>query len=284
MKKILVPFDFSEQSISAFLFALDIAKQSGGGIQLLHIVELPILHDPLLMPAVVFEKDFLDTLKAKTGEKFEMVIKKYASDTKVETSLVFGAIHTMIIDFIQKEGADLVVMGTKGAGGLKELLIGSNTEKIVRRSPVPVIAVKKYVNGTSIKNIVFPHAPDTADHEDLVMKVKALQRFFNAKLHVIWVNTPAIFKPDTEIRQQLNDFANRYMLKDYTINIFSYTDEETGILQFTNEINGDLIAMGTHGRTGFAHILAGSVTENVVNHVNYPVWTYSMKAGKQIRS
>jgi nucleotide-binding universal stress UspA family protein len=281
MKSILVPFDFSDQSISAFRFALDIAAQSNGSILLLHVVELPVLHDPLLMPVQAFEKSFLDELSVKTDLKFQKIIEQYAADPKkTKTSLVFGQIHAMIVDTIQKENIDLVVMGTKGAGGLRELLIGSNTEKIVRRSPVPVIAVKKYVKGSSIKNIVFPHVVDSGENEDLINKVKALQNFFQARLHIIWVNTPVIFKPDPEVRQELNEFAKRFLLKDFTINIFSYTNEETGILQFTREIKGDLIAMGTHGRTGFAHVLAGSVAEDVVNHVNYPVWTYAIKSKK----
>jgi nucleotide-binding universal stress UspA family protein len=281
MKSILVPFDFSDQSVSAFRFALDVAAESKGSILLLHVIELPVLHDPLLMPVHAFEKSFLDELSTKTELKFQKIIEKYADDRKhVKTSMVFGSIHTMIVDTIQKEKIDLVVMGTKGADGLREILIGSNTEKIVRRSPVPVIAVKKYVKGSSIKNIVFPHAMDTGENDDLITKVKSLQSFFKAKLHIIWVNTPVIFKPDPEIRQELNVFAKRYLLKDFTINIFSYTNEEAGILQFTREIKGDLIAMGTHGRTGFAHVLAGSVAEDVVNHVNYPVWTYAIKASK----
>ena len=281
MKSILVPFDFSDQSVSAFRFALDVAAESKGGILLLHVIELPVLHDPLLMPVHAFEKSFLDELSTKTELKFQKIIEKYADDPgQVKTSMVFGSIHTMIVDTIEKEKIDLVVMGTKGAGGLREILIGSNTEKIVRRSPVPVIAVKKYVKGSSIKNIVFPHAMDTGENDDLITKVKSLQNFFKAKLHIIWVNTPVIFKPDPEIREELNLFAKRYLLKDFTINIFSYTTEEAGILQFTREIKGDLIAMGTHGRTGFAHVLAGSVAEDVVNHVNYPVWTYAIKNSK----
>lgn len=281
MKKLLVPFDFSDQSISAFRFALDIASQSKGTIQLLHVIELPVLHDPLLMPVLAFEKGFLDDLKIKTDLKFNDIIEKYAPGSKiVTTKLIFGPIHTTIMDCIESQNIDLVIMGTKGVGGWREILIGSNTEKVVRRSPVPVIALKEYVKATTIKNIVFPHAMDTGNHEKLVMKIKALQDFFKAKLHIIWINTPVIFKPDPDIRRELTAFASHYMLKDYTINIFSYTNEEAGILEFTNEINGDLIAMGTHGRTGFAHVLAGSVTEDVVNHVNYPVWTFSMRAIK----
>ena len=80
--------------------------------------------------------------------------------------------------------------------------------------------------------------------------------------------------------EQLKAFALRYMLKDYSINVFNYTNEEKGILQFTKDIEGDMIAMGTHGYTGLAHLFAGSLAEDVVNHVPYPVWTYSTKSAR----
>jgi hypothetical protein len=67
------------------------------------------------------------------------------------------------------------------------------------------------------------------------------------------------------------------MLKDYTINIFNHTDEETGIMEFAKSIKGDLIAMGTHGRKGISHLLNGSLAEDVVNHYRGLVWTYSLK-------
>jgi nucleotide-binding universal stress UspA family protein len=168
-------------------------------------------------------------------------------------------------------------MGTKGASGLREWMIGSNTEKMVRTSPVPVIAIKHFRPGQHIRHIVFPNSLDTENQEDLIMKVKALQDFFQAKLHIIWINTPAVFRPDDDARRKLKAFAERFMLTNYTINVFNYSDEESGIVEFANQVKGDLIAMGTHGLTGIAHYISGSLAEDVVNHVQYPVWTYCSK-------
>ena len=67
------------------------------------------------------------------------------------------------------------------------------------------------------------------------------------------------------------------MFKDYTINVFNYTEEERGILEFASLIKADLIAMGTHSRTGIAHLLNGSLAEDLVNHYEGQVWTYSLK-------
>jgi hypothetical protein len=109
------------------------------------------------------------------------------------------------------------------------------------------------------------------------MSVKALQNFFKAKIHIVWINTPTNFTRDTITQKRLNAFAKRFMLKEHTINIFNDPYEEAGVINFTKEINGDMIAMGTHGRKGLAHLMSGSVAEDVVNHVDCPIWTYAIK-------
>lgn len=109
------------------------------------------------------------------------------------------------------------------------------------------------------------------------MKVKALQTFFKARLHILWVNTPLNFASDTHTRERLESFAKRFMFKDCTINVFNYTEGEAGILEFARLIKADLIAMGTHARSGIAHLLNGSLVEDLVNHYEGQVWTYSLK-------
>lgn len=278
MKKILVPCDFSQQAINAFRFALDTSLQSKGEVHLLHIVELPVMHDTVLMPVLSFEETLLKELSQKAEKQFEKIKEKYVQDgQKVKTIIQYGSTSRMILDYIDAQKIDLVIMGTEGASGAKELLIGSNTEKIVRRSPAPVLAIKKYVKVASIKNIVFPNTLEQ-DQEDLTLKVKALQSFFKAKLHIVYINTPANFTRDVVTLPRLKDFAKRFMLKDFTINVFNDPYEESGIINFAHMIKAELIAMGTHGRKGLGHILSGSVAEDVVNHVDCPIWTYTIKS------
>lgn len=282
MKKILVPVDFSEQSMNAFRFALDLAARAGGGIGLLHVVPLPVLKSPLI-DMKDFKKTLIEELEQAAHLQFLKMMHEYNSENiTVETEVIIANdLHKTIIDYAKRENFDLLIMGTKGAKGIREWMVGSNAEKIVRSAPIPVIAVKDYIPGLRIKNIVFPNTLDTNNQEDLLMKIKALQNLFQARLHIIWVNTPSVFKPDHEIRQRLNAFAQRFMLKDYDINVFNFTDEEAGILEYTRQVNGDLIAMGTHGLKGLAHLISGSIAEDVVNHVEYPVWTYCTKAAFQ---
>jgi nucleotide-binding universal stress UspA family protein len=277
MKKILVPCDFSKPAINAFRFALDIAAQSKGTVYLLNIIELPVLHDTALMPVLNFEADLLEELKEKAEKSFSKLIVKYATEgAKVTGEVVFGSVSMQIIEFTNAKKIDLVVMGSHGASGIRELFIGSNAEKIVRNSLAPVLVVKDY-SKRSISSIVFPNTLDTEHQEALTMKVKGLQAFFKAHLYIVWINTPVNFASDTETLKRLEAFAQRYMLKDYSLHVFNHRDEEGGIFEFTNKVKGDIIAMATHGRKGISHLLNGSLAEDVVNHTRGLVWTYSLK-------
>jgi nucleotide-binding universal stress UspA family protein len=272
MKKILVPCDFSEPSVQAFRFAVDIAGQSRGEIHLLHVIELPVLYNESVVMS--FEQDYMDNMKKNAEKNFRKMIDKWSDGVKVKTLYEFGGLQSTIRETVEKISADLVVVGTHGASGLKEYTVGSNTEKLVRALTVPVISVRKVPK--SIKNIVFPTRPDL-DQEELTMKVKELQNFFKATLHVLFVNTPAVFKTDLSTKSALENFAKRFMLKNYTLNIYNDTDEEQGIINFSRDVKADLVAMRTHGRRGLAHMATGSIAEDVVNHIECPIWTFKIK-------
>jgi nucleotide-binding universal stress UspA family protein len=273
MKKILVPCDFSAPAISAYRVALDLAAKAKGSVHVLHIVELPVLHDSVLMPALSFEKELLRELRDKAVKRFEAVAKKY-SNPKIEVVFhaLFGSIQTKLDDYIQKNSIDQVVMGSHGASGIREVFLGSNAEKMIRHAKVPVLIVKAYTKKT-IANMVMPCSLDIEHQQLFLANVKILQRFFNARLHLVWINTPLTFTPDTITRERLQSLASSAGLKNYTINMFNHYGEEQGIIEFNKQVQGDLIAIGTHGRKGVGHVLLGSLSEDIANHVGTWVWT-----------
>ncbi|MEQ1587436.1 MAG: universal stress protein [Cyclobacteriaceae bacterium] len=276
MKRILVPCDFSDPAVQAFKFAVDIAKESRGEVILLNVVELPVMHESVLMPTLSFEEAFIKDMKAHAEKNFAKMKDKWAKEGPKVTSFVeFGGATPTIRDFVKDNKIDLMVMGTHGASGLKEFFVGSNTEKIVRTSEVPVIAIKGQVKISSIKNIVFPNTFGL-EQEELTLKVKALQNFFKANLHVLYVNTPSTFRRDIEVKKEMKAFAKRFMLKDYTLTIFNDYSEEEGLRNFVADTKADMVAMSTHGRRGINHLMSGSIAEDVVNHLTCPIWTYKI--------
>jgi len=277
MKNILVPCDFSPESREAFVFALALAEKTSGSIHVLKAVDLPVMYESALGAApYYFDPTLIKELKDDAMVQFEKLKAAHPTKRPVDFSVLEGAVTPTIRNFIKDQVIDLVVMGTRGASGLEEYLIGSNTEKIVRFSTVPVFAIRKAPALSSIRSIVFPTTLENPNPM-LLSHLRTLQQFFQAKLHLLIVNTPYNLQRTADEEARIHAFAKQHQLENYTVNTRNEFHEPYGILKFASEINADLVAMGTHGRRGLAHLFAGSIAEEVVNHGDRPIWTYSTR-------
>lgn len=280
MKTILVPTDFSDQANYALDLAYSIAKKSGGEVKLLNVVEAPHGTSFNAMGEVA-APDGMDTVFfVQLMDRIKEQLHKLASNLKykdinISTSVEVGNPYEHISRTIVDHDVDLVVMGTQGTSGMEEILVGSNTEKVVRRAKCPVLTVKSPVEADSIKNIVF--ATDMRDNHDVLIKeLTKLQQLFGATIHIVAINTPANFETDRYYRKEMQKFADKHNLQNYTLNVYNDDVEEDGITYFAEDINADMIALGTHGRTGISHLLSGSIAEDLVNHAKRPVWTFNI--------
>lgn len=274
MKNILVPCDFSPAAREAYAFALQIAKRTRGRVFVLNALDLPVVYAAAIgVTPYYFDPSLIRELKEEADKQFGKLNPKPPEGMTVDFHALEGPVTPVIRQFIKDHNIDLVVMGTRGASGLEEYLVGSNTEKIVRYSPVPVFAIRRSVDLDKVRNIVFPTVlePDAA----LFAKIKALQSFLNAKLHLVMINTPYNLQRTADEKEKMKAFAESRGLVNYTINTRDDFGEPAGIQRFAGEIKADLIAMGTHGRRGLAHFFSGSIAESVVNHVDCPIWTFS---------
>ena len=281
MKRILVPTDFSKTSLIALEVACEIAKKGGAEVIALHVVE-EAGSDSFRVTGEVPQKNFEDRLYTfklleKSKKQLEKLVldPKYAS-IKLDGELRLGnAFHGMNA-IITEQKVDLVVMGTQGHSRLQEMIIGSNTEKVVRHSKVRVLSVHKKPSKVNFKNIVYATAM-SKDEEKFSKVVKAAQDMYNSKIHLVRINTPGDFQRVRVAKDYMEKYAKKLGLKNYTINVYNDITEEEGIIYFADSINADMIAMATHGRTGFAHVLAGSIAEEVVSHAKRPVLTFVTK-------
>jgi nucleotide-binding universal stress UspA family protein len=281
MKRILVPTDFSKTSIIALEVACAIAKKGGAEVIALHVVE-EAGSESFRVTGEVPQKSFEDRLYTfKLLEKSKKQLEKLVLDPKFSSIKLDGelrlgnAFHGMNT-IIAEQKVDLVVMGTQGHSRLQEMIIGSNTEKVVRHSKVPVLSVHKKPTKVNFKNIVYATAM-SKNEEKFSKIVMSAQAMYNSKIHLVRINTPGDFQRDRVAKEYMEKFAKKLGLKNYTINVYNDVTEEEGIIYFADSINADLIAMATHGRTGFAHVLAGSIAEEVVSHAKRPVLTFVTK-------
>ena len=273
MKKILVPCDFSGPAVQAFKFAVQIASQSKGEIILLHVVELPVLrHGPV--PINAMEKVFLKGVKERIDRDFSKMVDKWGKKVKVSLVVDHGTVNHTIITNIKRKNIDLVVMGTHGVSGIREYVVGSNAEKVIRYSPVPVISVKRNFKN-SIKRIVL--ATDLSELPKKVSeKLLQLQKFFKAHLYVGYMNTPFNFKTEEALRPLLKDFMKQNgFSKNCSSTIYNEYDLVAGIRNFAKYSKADMVAMPTHSKKGLIHFIFGSVAEDVANHIECPIWTFA---------
>jgi nucleotide-binding universal stress UspA family protein len=282
MRKILVPTDFSKTSVTAMEVATEIAKKAGAEITLLHVVEEATPESYRVTGEWQTNEDWSDRLfTLKILEKAKAQLEKMVLDprfaaVKVNGELRLGnAFHGMRTIITDKK-MDLVVMGTRGHSKFEEMVIGTNTERVVRHAKCPVLSVHKKPAKIDFKNIVYATAMHK-DEEVFSRIVKRTQQLYNSTVHLVRINTPGDFQRDFVVKDYMEKFAKKLGFKNYTLNIFNDVSEEEGIIYFAESIDADLIAMATHGRTGFAHVLAGSIAEDVVGHAKRPVLTMVVK-------
>lgn len=282
MKKILVPTDFSKTAQIAVDVASDIAKKANAELILLHVVEEASGSSFNITGEVdvstgwedrIFTMKLIERSKKQMAKLFDGV---KANGLKVKQEMRLGTAFHGMRDIIAEQKVDLVVMGTAGHSKMEEMIIGSNTEKVVRHAKCPVLTVHKKPTTTDFKNIVYATAMGR-DEEVFSRIVRRTQQLYDSTIHLVRINTPGNFQRDAVIRKYMEDFARKLQLKNFTINIFNDLTEEEGIIYFSESVDADLIAMATHGRTGFAHVLAGSIAEDVVSHSKRPVLTFVTK-------
>ena len=278
MKRILVPCDFSTPSREAFKFAVDIASKTNGEVTVLHAANIPVLYDPTLGGAstIAIDPILFSEIEKDAKKRFDEMIKDYPSGAiKTSFQLVQGTVISALKQIIDKQKTDLVIMGNTGASGLHEIFIGSTAEKVVRHSPVPVLAVRTAPEIGSIKKILLPTTL-SLNQSEFINKVKELMYFFDATLHILLINTPMNFKTDAEAKASLEEFIAHYKLNNCKLHFRNSRSAEEGIVKFSHDEQIDLIAMATHAWKGVVHFFTGSITEDVVNHITCPVWTYCL--------
>ncbi|RAV29022.1 universal stress protein [Sinomicrobium soli] len=277
MKKIIVPTDFSECSGYALKTAADIAREKGAGIVLFHMVgvsEAVLTKDESQEYA---EAIYYMKLARKKFDRF--LAKDYLKGISVEEVVQNYKDFSEINDVGKEKGVDLIVMGSHGTGGISGLFVGSNTEKVVRSSDIPVLVVKKPAEKFKMKKVVFAC---NFELESIQVYRRAMRFFdtFHSEVSLLYVNLPGEeFRDSVQFDKKVEHFlyhaegSLKNLERVYSRNAFT---KEEGIYAFAEKTGADLIAIPTHGRKGLSHFFIGSLAEDVANRARFPVMTFKM--------
>jgi nucleotide-binding universal stress UspA family protein len=277
MKKIIVPIDFSEHSEYALQAAANLAKKNNAEVLALHMLEMS---DVLLTKSDSEQQQKAMFFLKLVEQKFETFLdKSYLKDIRVTPIIRHFKVFSELNDVAKENNADLIVMGSHGASGVKEFFVGSNTERVVRYADVPVLVIKNKISNIDFGTVVFV---TNFDESCVKSYLKAVKMFdvLGTKLKLLYVNLPnELFRSSVEIEKKIAEFlmkadGNLDKLNDVAYQA-DYTVEQ-GVMNYSNKVGADLIAISTHGRTGISHFFAGSIGEDLVNHSSLPVITFKI--------
>ncbi|MCG8344851.1 MAG: universal stress protein [Chlorobiales bacterium] len=278
MKKILVPTDFSDQASYAFEVALSIARKSGAMLHLYHVIEIPDYPEitDIIAYRTLGSTNVLEEIEKKLAQTAEW---EECRDIEIAYSVDFDTPYEKIARKADDEQFDLIVIGSHGRQGIDRILVGSTAEKVIQHAPCLVLTIKEPVSWFAPSNIVF----GSNFYGEIAEGFSSLQQFadlYDATLHLLKINTRSHFETTRFSRQLMESFAEEQKLSNYTINVYNDDSEEEGILHFARDMKADVICVPTHGKTGFAHLITGSIAESVSEHAYRPVLTYKIKPVK----
>jgi nucleotide-binding universal stress UspA family protein len=235
-----------------------------------------------LSEAILTKDDSQEAFEAiyymKLAEKRfgEFLDRDYLKGIKITSTVQNYKIFKEMDSLAKEYDADLIVMGSHGSSGVREVFVGSNTEKVVRTSTVPVLVIKNRTMNFTVDKMVFA-CDFSPEYIPAFKKAKELAEMFDSTFQLLYINTPERFMRSSEMTARTFDFLTQ--AADGNIDLYDsiqyYCDKtiEEGIFSFSSDYNIDVIAIPTHGRRGLAHFFAGSIGEELVNHSDIPVLT-----------
>lgn len=277
MKKILVPIDFSECSANALKVAASIAKKQDADIIALHMIGLS---EAMSIGGAKEEYEIIQYIKLVEKRFQEFLDKDYLEDINITDTVYNYQNFSAINDIAKEHDASLIIMGSHGTSGFNEMFVGSNTEKVVRTSEIPVLVIKG-----EPKNFTLDHAVFVSDFNTKSVNVykRAMEFFdiFKTKVELIYINLPADkFRSDKQLQKRFRDFMEEVEdgRLDRLDDIVIYNDYsvESGVFNYSETSRASLIAIPTHGRRGLAHFFSGSIGEDIVNRSDIPVITFKI--------
>ena len=280
MKTILVPVDFSKNSLNAVEYAAAIAKKEKAKMILLHAYHFSPPTSDVPLPG-----DVVHSLRAEATKKLNALCVEITQIKKIKCEYLvkYDFAVNSILEMSKEKKADLIVMGTKGASGIKEIFLGSNTAKVIENTKIPVIAVPEKAAFSAIKKITYAtdyHASDFA----VLKKVALLAKSFRAKINVIHAANEEL-TPETE--DMLLDRFKSKAKKKVPYPKISYgirygTHLEKILQEHVSKEKPDLIAMSTQRRNLLEKFFGTSATQKMAYHSSIPLLTFHHKQASAV--
>jgi nucleotide-binding universal stress UspA family protein len=275
MKNILFPTDFSPAAESAFIYALKVAEKLQATITTLHVYQLPDIHGVHLPPSLQEVYDSLNLEAFENHRDFIPRLRQIAAENNMERvdlkhALQEGEPIPSILRYARELESDFIIMGTKGATGLREILFGSVTAEVMENAECPVLAVpREAVFEGSLRNIAM--ITSFTDKEKKALRwLLSFADLFGAQVFVANAETANKEYYKTQIallQEEFEDVKGLFfteMSGDYFQEPLSLFLEEKGM---------DLLATLTHKRSFIEELFNYSLSKQMAYHSKIPILT-----------
>jgi nucleotide-binding universal stress UspA family protein len=269
MKTIIVPIDFSDESLTGLNLSLMLASKTGAAIQLIHVIGKDTGNN--------VEELEKENQLAKT--KFEEILNKCKEKSSINCDLNYtikeGKIFKEIADLADKYEDVLTVLSTHGASGFEELFIGGNAYKITSHSRNPVITIRRSKMPSNINNIVLP-LDNTVETREKVPYTVELAKVFGSKIHLLTVrlsDSKSIEKKLHQYARQVASYLDHHNIP-YTVEHLHGSNPTDLTLDFARSVDADLISIMTEQEISASNFLLGNFAHQMINKASIPVLSF----------
>lgn len=253
MKNIILPYNFSHEANQALNFTIKLCETSSSRLCVYHAYE----------PEKKLEIDnaiqsLIKMIKHKSSLNFEIITEELNhGDT----------IHSKIVKLSILKEADLIISGTQGIDEMKEYRLETNSSQLIPEAQCPVLSLKSDNEVSFERILISSEFLDLDDYSEFSI-VKELINLFKSRVTFVFVNQEEVNKIH---ESKIIEFAKKWDIKDYGIEIVSNTTTASGIYEAIKKVDPDLLVMGYHKSRKEDHELFGSLTSDFINFTKYSI-------------
>ena len=271
--KILIPVDFSETSLLAIKHGAFLAKYTKGDVYLLHVINKQYEHYAVLEQPLHMEdpEKYETSASNKLNELADSVRSEYG--VSVNTIVSLGNPTKEIINNAKEIKADMIVMGTHGYSPLEELVLGSNTLKVITKSACPVMTMSETASRFGYKNILIPI--DTSGHSRQKVNYSIeLSKIFSAHLHVVGLigQSDANEQPGMDlVMGQIKKLAADKSVNCTTEVLTNVKNRAVATIKHAEKVKADLMIIMTDQEAEISGFFLGPYSQQIIHHSKVPV-------------
>lgn len=280
IRKILIPFDFSETAELAIEHAVFMAKLHKADIILLHIIESYSFASAITSAFGKSQSEFEDKMESSAKVKLQQLTEKLHHDSGMKVTHITekGKIYKKIVSIAEENQVDIIIMGTHGVSGFQDFLVGSNTYRVVISAPCPVISVQAHSRKIGFKDIVLPIDNSHSSRQKVKYAVE-IAKHYNSIVHIAGMMT--MNDIDLQRRFEVKVHQVQAYLEEHevahTVKVFKTDTSPTTTMNYASQINADLLIIMTEQEG--SGIFMGNYAQQIINQSKIPVMNIRPEEG-----